>query len=86
MISSKLHEFIPKSYFYLRSGYRFAAFKKDLVAGLTRPLSILRVRRFCGLFWPSFRFFFGGPYTTVDITPRKKIKNRLKRTAKSTEP
>ncbi|MBS0621888.1 MAG: sulfate permease [Verrucomicrobia bacterium] len=35
MSFSKLHEFIPKSYLYLRSGYRFSIFKKDLLAGLT---------------------------------------------------
>ena len=29
------HEFIPKSYFYLRSGYSFASFRKDLFAGIT---------------------------------------------------
>lgn len=28
-------EFVPKSYLYLRSGYSFATFKKDLLAGLT---------------------------------------------------
>jgi SulP family sulfate permease len=28
-------EFIPKSYLYLREGYTFAIFKKDLLAGLT---------------------------------------------------
>jgi SulP family sulfate permease len=28
-------EFIPKSYLYLRSGYNFATFRKDLIAGLT---------------------------------------------------
>ncbi len=28
-------EFIPKSYLYLRSGYRFATFRKDLLAGMT---------------------------------------------------
>lgn len=28
-------EFIPKSYLYLRSGYSFSTFKKDLVAGIT---------------------------------------------------
>ena len=32
---SKFHEFIPKSYLYLRSGYKFSTFKKDLLAGLT---------------------------------------------------
>lgn len=35
MSFSKFHEFIPKSYLYLRSGYRFSTFKKDLLAGLT---------------------------------------------------
>lgn len=35
MAFSKFHEFIPKSYLYLRNGYRFSTFKKDLVAGLT---------------------------------------------------
>lgn len=35
MTFSKYHEFIPKSYLYLRSGYTFATFKKDLIAGLT---------------------------------------------------
>lgn len=29
------HEFIPKSVLYLRKGYTFASFKKDLFAGLT---------------------------------------------------
>jgi SulP family sulfate permease len=29
------HEFIPKSYLYLRKGYTFAALKKDLFAGIT---------------------------------------------------
>lgn len=32
---SKFHEFIPKSYLYLRRGYNFSTFKKDLLAGLT---------------------------------------------------
>ena len=32
---SKFHEFIPKSYLYLRSGYKFSTFKKDFIAGLT---------------------------------------------------
>ncbi len=32
---SKFHEFIPKSYLYLRSGYKFSTFKKDLLAGIT---------------------------------------------------
>jgi len=35
MSFSKFHEFIPKSYLYLRSGYKFSTFKKDLLAGLT---------------------------------------------------
>ena len=35
MTFSKFHEFIPKSYLYLRNGYRFSTFKKDLAAGLT---------------------------------------------------
>ena len=35
MAFTKFHEFIPKSYLYLRSGYKFSTFKKDLVAGLT---------------------------------------------------
>lgn len=35
MSFSKFHEFIPKSFLYLRSGYRFSTFKKDLLAGLT---------------------------------------------------
>ncbi len=35
MAFSKFHEFIPKSYLYLRNGYNFPTFKKDLVAGLT---------------------------------------------------
>lgn len=35
MTFTKFHEFIPKSYLYLRSGYKFSTFKKDLVAGLT---------------------------------------------------
>lgn len=35
MAFSKFHEFIPKSYLYLRNGYRFSTFKKDLLAGLT---------------------------------------------------
>jgi hypothetical protein len=39
-----------------------------------------------GIILAYFRFFFGGLYTNVDITPRKRIENRLKRTPKSTEP
>lgn len=35
MSFSKFHEFIPKSYLYLRNGYKFSTFKKDLLAGLT---------------------------------------------------
>lgn len=35
MSFSNFHEFIPKSYHYLRNGYRFSTFKKDLLAGLT---------------------------------------------------
>lgn len=35
MAFAKFHEFIPKSYLYLRRGYKFSTFKKDLVAGLT---------------------------------------------------
>lgn len=31
----RLDEFIPKSYLYLRNGYSFSTFKKDLVAGIT---------------------------------------------------
>jgi SulP family sulfate permease len=29
------HEFIPKSYLYLRKGYRLSTFRKDLLAGIT---------------------------------------------------
>lgn len=35
MTPSKWHEFIPKSYLYLRSGYSFFSLKKDLISGLT---------------------------------------------------
>lgn len=35
MLNSKFHEFIPKSYLYLRHGYKFSTFKKDLWAGVT---------------------------------------------------
>lgn len=35
MAFSKFHEFIPKSYLYLRNGYRFSTFKRDLLAGIT---------------------------------------------------
>jgi sulfate permease, SulP family len=35
MSISRFHEFIPKSYLYLRHGYQFSMFKKDLLAGLT---------------------------------------------------
>ena len=45
----------------------------------------VRVRRFWGLFWSIFDSFSGG-HNEIDITPGKKIKNRLKRTPKSTEP
>ena len=38
-----------------------------------------------GLFWSIFDSFSGGNIRNVDITPRKRIKNRLKRTEKSTE-
>lgn len=30
-----LHEFIPKSYLYLRQGYSLSLFKRDLIAGIT---------------------------------------------------
>jgi sulfate permease, SulP family len=33
--SDMFREFIPKSYFYLRSGYTASTFKKDLLAGIT---------------------------------------------------
>ena len=42
-------------------------------------------RRVFGLFWPIFDSFSGGNIRNVDITPRKRIENRLKRTEKSTE-
>lgn len=35
MTFSKFHEFIPKSYLYLRNGYKLSTFKRDLLAGLT---------------------------------------------------
>jgi len=35
MAISKFHEFIPKSFLYLRHGYSFAKFRKDLLAGIT---------------------------------------------------
>jgi len=35
MSFSKFHEFIPKAYLYLRGGYQFSTFRKDLLAGLT---------------------------------------------------
>lgn len=35
MSTSKFHEFIPKSFLYLTRDYKFATFKKDLIAGLT---------------------------------------------------
>ncbi len=35
MSFSKFSEFIPKSYLYLRSGYKLSTFKKDLLAGIT---------------------------------------------------
>ncbi len=35
MAFSKFHEFIPKSYLYLRNGYKLSTFKMDLLAGLT---------------------------------------------------
>jgi len=35
VLNSKFHEFIPKSYLYLRHGYKFSTFKKDLWAGVT---------------------------------------------------
>ena len=35
MLNSKFHEFIPKSYLYLRHGYKFSTFKKYLWAGVT---------------------------------------------------
>ncbi len=38
-----------------------------------------------GIILTYFRFFFWGQYTNVDITPQKRIENRLKRTRKSTE-
>ena len=35
MAFSRFHEFIPKSYLYLKSGYKLSTFKKDLIAGTT---------------------------------------------------
>lgn len=35
MTFSKFHEFIPKSILYLKKGYSFSIFKKDLLAGVT---------------------------------------------------
>lgn len=35
MGASKFQEFIPKSYLYLKSGYKLSTFKKDLLAGIT---------------------------------------------------
>lgn len=35
MTPSRWHEFLPKSYLYLRNGYTLSTFKKDLIAGLT---------------------------------------------------
>ena len=35
MSVSKFHEFIPKSFQYLRSGYSFSTFRKDFLAGVT---------------------------------------------------
>ncbi|MBI3901007.1 MAG: sodium-independent anion transporter, partial [Chlamydiia bacterium] len=35
MAFSTFHEFIPKSFLYLRNGYRFSTLKKDLLAGIT---------------------------------------------------
>jgi SulP family sulfate permease len=35
MSSSKFHEFVPKSVQYLRKGYEFSVFRKDLLAGIT---------------------------------------------------
>lgn len=35
MTFSKFHEFIPKSYLYLRNSYRISTFKKDLLSGVT---------------------------------------------------
>jgi SulP family sulfate permease len=41
MSFSNLHEFIPKSYLYLRHGYTISFFKKDLIAGVTVGLIAL---------------------------------------------
>lgn len=41
MLFSNLHEFIPKSYLYLRQGYSGSYFKKDLLSGLTVGLIAL---------------------------------------------
>lgn len=35
MSFSKFHEFIPKSYLYLRNSYKLSMFKRDLLAGIT---------------------------------------------------
>ena len=35
MRASDFREFIPKSFLYLKNGYSFSSFKKDLIAGLT---------------------------------------------------
>ena len=51
----------------------------------SRACRQFRFRRVFGLFWPIFNSFSGGNIRNVDITPRKRIKNWLKRTEKSTE-
>jgi len=38
-----------------------------------------------GIILAAFRFFFWGAYTPLDIPPKKRIENRLKRTPKLTE-
>lgn len=49
----------------------------------TYPSKIFR--RVFGLFWPNFRSSLRGLYTLVDIVLANWIKNRFKRTEKSTE-
>src|SRR5579862_4284891 len=50
-----------------------------------RPLAQLRLRRFSGLFWPSFDSFCGGSIRSLIQPPQNESKTRLKRTQKSTE-
>jgi hypothetical protein len=60
--------------------------RNPTLTSFIRPLSIFRVRQFSELFWPIFHFFSGDNINNRILPAEKKMKNRLKRIRKLTEP